>query len=190
MEMGSGHEISGVVVATAIALIFMPSGFGADTVAWDSSVNGLRLGIAFGSDPFKPTLRILLQNVGSDCEEVLVGYKAGSPIYDSLKFTAMAPDGNKRGSFHKSVFTPIAGLVLPFSVRLNAGALHELEFPLTEIIYPSRTTATLESLVKQGYSVRVQFEADRRSAEWASLDSRLSHAWIGSVSSAEISPPH
>jgi hypothetical protein len=179
-------RISGVVVVTAIALTFVPSGFGTDTVAWGSSVNGLRFGIAFGSDPSKPTLRILLQNVGSNVEEVLVGHKAGSPIYGSLKFIATDPDGNKREGFHSSVFISIVGRLVPFSVRLNVGAMHELEFPLTDIIYTSSTTATLESLVKQGYSVRVYFKADQRHADWT----RLSNAWIGSVSSAELLPPH
>ncbi len=167
-------RMSGVVLATGIALTFVPSGFGTDTVAWGSSVNGLRLGIAFGSNPSKPTLRILFQNVSSDSEELLIGHEAGSPIYDSLKFIAMAPDGNKREGFHKSVFTPIAGLVLPFSLRLTAGAI------------ASRTTITLDALVKEGYSIRVRFEANQRDADWA----RLSHAWVGSVSSAEILPPH
>jgi len=103
-----------------------------------------------------------------------------------MKFMAMAPDGKKREGFHMSVFTPIGGSVLPFSVRLNAYAIHELEFPLTDIIYVSRTTTTLEMLVKQGYSVQVQFEVDQLTADWA----RLSHPWIGTLSSAEISPAH
>ena len=37
-----------------------------DSVSWGSPVKGLRLGVAFGSDPSTPTLRVLLQNVGSD----------------------------------------------------------------------------------------------------------------------------
>jgi len=170
--MGAVMRISGVAVVTAIALTFVPSGFGADTVAWGSSVNGLRLGIAFGADPSKPTLRILLQNVGSAVQDVLIGYETGRGLSYVMKFIATAPDENKREGFHRGVFTPIAGVVLPFSVRLNAGAIHELEFPLTDIIYPSRTTATLDALVKGGYSIRVRFEANQPGADWA----RLSHA--------------
>src|SRR2546426_3903028 len=117
-EAGAIMRIAGVVVVTEIALALVPSGFGADAVAWGPTVNGLRLGAAFGSDPSKPTLRVLLHNVGSEFQEVVIGHEAGGSVYDSLKFVATAPDENKREGFHRSVFTPIAGLVLPFSLRL------------------------------------------------------------------------
>ena len=179
-------QTSGLIVITAFALALVPSGLGAESVAWGSEVNGLRLGVAFGSDSSKPTLRVVFENVSSDFEEVLVGHRAGSPIYDSLNFTATALDEKKRVGLHKSVFTPTAGLVLPFFVLLGAGETHELEFPLTDIIYASGTTATLEMLVKQGYSVRVQFVVDQRTADSADL----SRPWIGLLSTAKILPTH
>src|SRR5690349_16455456 len=87
-------RISGVVVVTAIALALVPSGFSADSVAWGPTVNGLRLGAAFGSDPSKPTLRVVFQNVGSAVHDVLTGAESGrGPMYD-MKFIATAPDGN------------------------------------------------------------------------------------------------
>src|SRR6266700_6063928 len=91
----------------AVSASAVPSGFGADTVAWGSSVNGLRLGIAFGADPSKPTLRILLQNVGSAVQDVLIGYETGRGLSYVMKFIATAPDENKREGFHKGVFTPV-----------------------------------------------------------------------------------
>src|SRR5690242_18211071 len=103
----------GPFVIIAAALAFVSSGFGADTVAWGSTVDGLRLGIAYGFDTSKPTLRVLLENVGSEVLDVLIGHEAGSPIFDSLNFIAMATDGKKQVGFHKSVFIPIVGLVLP-----------------------------------------------------------------------------
>jgi hypothetical protein len=177
---------SGLFVITAVALTFVSLGFAADTVAWGSPVGGLRLGIAFGPDPSKPTFRVLLENVGSEVLDVLVGHEAGSPIYDSLNFIATALDGKKQVGFHRSVFTPIAGLVLPFSVRFDAGQTRELDFPLADIVYPSGTNVTLETLAKQGYSVRVQFAVDQRSADWADL----SRPWVGVVSSAQVLPAH
>jgi hypothetical protein len=49
-------------------------------IAWGTPVNGLRLGAALGSDPLKPTLRIALQNVGSDFQEVVLGGNQASPV--------------------------------------------------------------------------------------------------------------
>jgi hypothetical protein len=131
------------------------------SIAWGPAVNGLRLGAEFGPDPFKPTLRILFQNVDAIAQDVLVGGETGrGPIYD-MKFMATAPDGRDREGLHVSAFSAIAGLVVPLPVRLNAGETHELLFPLSEIIYTSPTTVRLDALVKQGYTVRVRFEANR-----------------------------
>jgi hypothetical protein len=177
---------SAVVVITAVALGLIPSVFGADDVAWSSPVDGLRLGIAYGSDSFKPTLRVLLQNVSSEFQDVVIGHEAGGPVYDSLNFIATTPDGKQLELLHRSLYAAIAGLVLPFSVGLNAGAIHELQFPLTDIIYASRTTFTLDALVKQGYSVRLRFEATKADANWAGL----LRPWIGTLSSPEILPAH
>jgi hypothetical protein len=179
-------RIPGVIVVATIALALVPSGFGADTIAWGLAVDGLRLGIAYGSDASKPTIRVLFENVGSEVLDVLIGHEAGSPMYDGLNFIATVPDEKKQVGFHRSVFAPIAGLVLPFAVRFIAGQTRELEFPLTDIIYPSGAKVTLETLVKQGCSVRAQFEVGQRNADWANL----SRPWVGVVSSAEISPAH
>ena len=170
----SAIRISGVLV-TAIAFAVVPSASGADSVAWGTPVDGLRLGASFGSDPAKPTLRIVFENVGSIPEELVLGHEAGGKVYDSLKFIATAPDGKQQELVHRSlyIYGAVAGLILPFSVWVNAGETHELEFPLKDIMYASRTTVTLDVLVKQGYSVRVRFE---------------SKPWIGTVSSEEVSP--
>ena len=97
----------------------------------------LSAGAVFGSDPSKRTLRITLQNVGSDFELVL-GHEAGGKVYDSLKFIATTQDGKQHELLHRSVYGAVAGLILPFSVRLNAGETYELEFSLKDIIYASR----------------------------------------------------
>ena len=158
-----------------------------DSVAWGSAVSGLRLGIAFGSDPSKLTLQVFLQNVATVAQDLTIGNENGKgPSYDYMKFIATAPDGKQQVGLHRSVYVPIAGLVLPLSVRLNAGETHGLEIPLNDIIFASRTTVTLDALVKQGHSVRVRFEVTQQAAEWA----KLSHSWIGTLSSAEISPAH
>lgn len=168
-----------------------------DSVRRGSPVNSLRLGIAFGSDPSKPTLRVLLQNVGFDFEEVLIGHEEGGTFYDSIKFIATLPNGEEREGVHFSVSRPLAGRVLPVFVRLNAGAIHELEFPLNDIIYASRTTVTLDTLVKQGCSIRVRFEVKQPDPtsfpnfDWpvpSGVDQ--GHVWAGVSNSAAISQAH
>jgi hypothetical protein len=169
-----------------------------DSVAWGSPVSALRLGIAFGSDPSKPTLRVLLQNVGSDFEEVLIGHEYGDTFYPSMTFLATSPTGEERKCWWGRS-RPIAGRILPVSVRLNAGEIHEQEFVLKEIIYPYQTAVTLYALVNRGYSVRLRFEVKQPDPKsfpnldfgWpGSLGADRLHAWIGSVNSASISPTH
>jgi len=179
-------HILGLIIITAAVLAFVPSGFATDTVAWGSPVDGLRLGIAYGPDASKLILRVMFENVGSTSNDMLIGHEAGSLIYDSLNFIVTAQDGTKRVGFHRSVYIPTAGLVLPFSVPLSAGQTKELNFPLTDIIFPSAANTTLETLLKQGWSVRVQFEVNQRSADWADL----SRPWVGVMSSAQIAPAH
>jgi hypothetical protein len=182
----SAMRISGVVL-TAIALAVVPSAYSADSIEWGRPVNGLRLGAAFGSDPSKPILRVLLQNVGPAVQELVIGHSG--PSYDSMKFIATAPDGKEEVGLHKGVYIPIAGLVLPISVSLNAGTTHELELPLKDIIFASRTTTTLDVLVKKGYSVRVRFEAFQAEPDWPKLSTAKStNVWIATVSSGEVSP--
>jgi hypothetical protein len=103
-----------------------------------------------------------------------------------MKFIATAPNGVEREGVHFTGFPGVAGVLVPLSIRLITGGTHELEFPMADIIYISGTTVRLDALVKQGYSVRVRLEAEQASADWA----RLSHPWIGTMSSAEVSLAH
>jgi hypothetical protein len=157
-----------------------------DRVAWGSAVNGLRIGAAFGSDPSKPTLQVLFQNVGSTVQDVLIGAETGKGSMYNMKFIATAANGGEREGVYVSGFAVVAGVLVPLSVRLNAGETHELEFPLKKIIYAPRYTTTLDDVLNQGYSVRVRFEANQAAADWA----KLSSLWIGTVSSAEVSLAH
>jgi hypothetical protein len=70
---------------------------------------------------------------------------------------------------------------------------------LKDIIYPSQTMVTLDTLVKQRCSVRVRFETKQPDAKsfpnfdfgWpGSLGPDQIHAWIGLLNSAKISPAH
>jgi hypothetical protein len=171
------------IALTGAMLAMLPPGFGADSFAWGPAVNGLRLAAALGDDPSKPTLRIAFQNVGSETQEVVLGHEAGGAIYDSLKFIAIAPDGKQQELLHRSLYRAVGGLILPFSAVLNPGGTHELEFPLKDIIYASRTTVMLDDLLKQGYSVQVRFEANQFDANWE----RLARPWIGTLTSTGIS---
>ncbi len=178
-------KLSFVMIVALFTIPFAPSQEtpkSTDSVAWGSAVNGLRLGAVFGSDPSKPTLRVILQNVGSESTDVVMGYDNGrDPVYN-LRFVAKARDGKVLEGSDIAVYFPVEGLVQPVSVRLRAWAMHEIVFPLKNIIYSSRTD-TLETLVKDGYSVRVSFESDGGGP----LGGKLSHGWVGELNSGELS---
>ena len=156
-----------------------------DTIAWGSPVNGLRLGVAFGSDPSKPTIRVIFENVSPQVQDVQLGYSNGrGPAY-SLKFITKTGDGRVLEAADVGQFYPVEGLVQPVSVLIGpVRRRHELTFPLKNIfIYSSRTDDTFESLLNSGYSVRVIFEADSGEPP---LDS-LPHRWVGKIESGGIS---
>jgi len=163
-------------------------GVSPQSIAWGPANNGLRLGIAFGSAQSGPTLGVAWQNVGSQIRGLVIGHECGSgPIYDWLKFIATGPDGKEHEFLHRGVYIPIAGLVLPMSVRLNAGAIYERQIPLTDILCTSRTEITLDTALRQGYSVRVRFEVTEADYKPDSDWSNVTHPWIGTVSSGAIS---
>jgi hypothetical protein len=125
-----------------------------------------------------------MQNVASDSQGLMLGHEAGEPIYDALRFVAIAADGKKQELLHRSLYGAIAGLILPFSIDLHAGEIYELEFPMRDIIYASRTTVTLDDLVKQGNSVQVRLENNQRDPNWA----RLTRPWVGTLASSTVIP--
>ena len=127
------------VIMAPVFTLMAPAGFAADGLSWGPTVNGLRLGAAFGSDSSKRTLRTELQNVGPEFIDVMIGHEAVGMIYDSLKFVATAPDGKEITLIHRSLYTVIAGLLLPFSVGLKAGESYSLELSLKDIIHASAT---------------------------------------------------
>src|SRR5580698_5715946 len=104
----------------AIGLISLPVS-AADSVAWGSTINGMRLGIDFSSASPEPELRVFLRNAGLATREVLIGHQTGKGLAVNLQFTAKAPDGKEREGFEINSFTPIAGLILPSVLRLDPG---------------------------------------------------------------------
>ncbi len=161
----------------------------ADSVAWGEAVSGIRMGIGFKVPSPDIELRILIQNVGSDKREILIGDQIGNDtsvdLLVNLRFTATAADGKKRQGYEKNAFS-IFSLSKPAIIQLDPGATHELMFPLNQIICVEKPgNLTFDDLVKQGFSVHVSLETDDASARWA----RLSSPWIGKMLSGELSPP-
>ena len=173
-------RISGVVVVTVVALAVVPCAFAADSIAWGIAVNGLRLGVVFGADP---TIRVVFQNVSGQDQDVLLGYQNGRDPAYNLKFIAKGRDGKLREGHELAAFYPVEGLVQPVSLVLSSVRKYEIVFPLKNIIYSP--TDTLERLLKDGYSVRVFFEAGRGEP---TMGGTLPHHWVGKLESAEISP--
>jgi len=167
----------GLVRMALAALTLALPGSAADSIAWGTPVKGLRLGISL-----TPELHILLENVGPSRQEFVIGHEWGRGSSVDLRFFATARDGKEREGYEISSFTPIAGLVLPVIVRLDPGAIHELSFPLHQIICIQKPDdVTFEALAKQGASLHVFLETDEKTAAWAGLSSALSSTWIGKV---------
>ncbi len=185
-------RFSGVLTVVAIGLAVVPSGFAADSIAWGTPVNGLRLGAAFGSDPSKPTIRVVFQNVSGQDQDVLLGYQNGRDPAYNLKFIAKARDGKLREGVELAAYYPVEGLVQPIPVVLSSVRTYELVFPLKNILFliPRRiegrraVTDTLETLLKSGCSVRVSFEAGQGEPI---MGGTLPHRWVGKLESTEIS---
>lgn len=168
------------------ALALAHPGMGADGLAWGSAVQGMRLGIGYGSSPAKPELRVLLQNTGAAPLDVSIGNYVGKGTAVDFKFIATLPDGKRLEGFEINSFTPIAGLTLPAIFRIDAGAIHEFRFPLENIICIVRPfDVTFEKLVKRRASVQVTLEADATSAGWTGVP----HVWIGKAASGRLGPP-
>ena len=174
-----------LALSATFALAQQPYTSSTVSAAWGTTADGLRLGAAFGSDPSKPTIRVVFQNLGPAVQEFVIAHNnGGGPIYCGMRFIATAPNSKRKEGLHSGIYIPIEGLVLPLLMCLNVGETHDLEFPLKDIIYASRKTVTLGALVKEGYSVTVRFESNQADANWA----KLSRPWVGMLTSADISP--
>jgi hypothetical protein len=124
---------------------------------------------------------VVLENVSSDPRDVLLGHGTGKgPMY-SLKFLAMEPDGKEREGFNLSLFTPIAGLMIPIVAHLEPGASRELSFPLAHILCIAKPKdITLDTFAKLQYPIRVLFEGS------AIGGTATKNPWVGKLTSASI----
>ena len=173
----------GLALVACAMFIEAPSS-GADAIAWGTPVDGLRLGISVAVDSPDRTLRVVLQNVSPALQEIVIGYGVGKGVAPSFRFFATTADGREREGFEINSFTPIAGLVIPVTIRLDSGASHELRFGLKKIICIGKPwDITFDVLSRQRCSFHVSLEIDSKSAQWAAL----SHPWLGKANSAVVS---
>lgn len=174
-----------------LSATLLPSAFGADLIAWSGTNNGLRLGIGvtdLSPDAKDASLRVVIENSGTQPQTVLVGYETGGGTATSFRFLASTKEGKQRECSDLSNFTAVAGLVLPSSVRLEPGNTREFRFALKNILCIGKPgDVTFASLSVEGFSVRVSLEADEKSAEWARFSDRsISRLWTGKIISAVI----
>ena len=170
-----------IALTLAVMLTGAPATFCADTVAWGSVVNGMRLGIGLGTASSETRLRVLCQNVGAVEQDVVI-----SEEFDNLSFTVTAPNGRKYQVFDVRLLgaPPGPGVVItarPVVAPLNSRAIREFRFSLRKLIcVVDRRDITLETLLQQRYSVRAHFEIDTTAA------SAAPHPWTGRMTSAEF----
>lgn len=170
-----------IALTVAAMLTGVPATLCADTVAWGPVVNGMRLGIGFGKASSETRLRVLCQNVGAVEQDIVV-----VEDFDYLSFTLTAPEGKEYQVFDTRLLAapPGPGLVIPVRrvvTHLNSGAMHEFRFSLKKLIcVVERRDVTLETLLRQRYSVSAHFEVDTTAASAAPL------LWTGKMTSAEF----
>src|SRR3954452_20607552 len=168
---------------TPTLLLIAVAAFCADIVAWGPASGGLWLGVACPQESGEPTLRVLLENTNPTPLEVLIGHATGKGVMYDIRFFARSRQGVEREGFELNTFTPIAGLILPEVVRIEAGKTFELLIPLKRIItIEKETDPSFETLMKLGYTVHVSLETTAKTAEWAAS----TKPWIGKATSAGV----
>lgn len=172
-------KLAGMVAIAVGLLASAQAAFCADALTWGSAVNGVRLGIGLEPGASDLTLRVDVQNTGSQSVDVLIGHETGRGVIYDLRFFATSPDGKDREVYDFRSFTPIAGLVLPVVVRLDPGVIKEYTFVAKKIISIERPAdITLDSLLAQGFSVRVSLEVVDSRQLGSGITER---SWIGKV---------
>ncbi|MGH9666235.1 MAG: hypothetical protein ACRD9L_17550 [Bryobacteraceae bacterium] len=182
------RSIAGFSIFVAAVLLGSPACVRADSIVWGPAVGGMRLGIDFApASTSGPVVRVSLQNAGPAAQDLILGYGVGKATAYNLTFLAAAPDGKLHKGFDAAAFIPVAGLVLPVLVHLESGATREFPFPLHNIICIEKPgDIRMDTLVKQGNSLRAVFEGSRGMS--LSTQPAAPRLWTGKLTSGELAP--
>ncbi len=170
-----------------LALTIMPPlCSAADTIAWGSPQNGMRIGIT-------PNFKVILENTGAVGQTVLIGRTTGvGPIY-SLNLLATAPDGREFKLFMGGV-GGVAGFMGPLPLRLAPGATQEVTIPVDKIFMldgPGRDRK-LSEILRQKYSVSVSLTVEQSEVDWATRSDTTFRGqifWTGAITSGKFRDP-
>jgi hypothetical protein len=148
--------------------------------------DGFKLSLAVDAGAPDLALRVSVQNISETPLDVVIGHQVGKDVIYDLRFFATSPDGKEREVYDYRSFTPIAGLVLPVVVRIASGETKEYTFLAKKIIAIERAgDITLDTLLAQGYSLRVSLEVVDSHQLGSGITER---SWIGKVVSRSLCP--
>ena len=142
-------------------LLAMASGlFCADIIRWGTVKNDLQLGIA-ATATSELALRISLKNAGAEGRRITIGFEGSAgPLYN-VEITANSPREREQFEVFDLHALREHPTSLPFSisVTLEPGGVQEFRFPLDRLIcVVDRRDVPLQTLLRQGYTVRASFE--------------------------------
>ena len=122
--------------------------------------------------------------------DLLLGGNTGiGPMY-TMKFRVSDANGNERELFYFGGANSVGGYIEPLLIRVMPGETYDLWLPLKKFVCVlNRKNLTLDTLLKDHYSVRASLETSVESAKWATANAGWRghmQVWTGKVQSGEI----
>jgi hypothetical protein len=130
--------------------------------AWGRVQDDLQLGIEWGQEPTRTesVLRISMKNVGAQSREISIGTDGSAgPVYDVKLVAVRSREPGELLVFDLNALK-MQSTSIPVlkSVHLEPETTYVFEYPIKQLIcIVDRKDTPLESLLRQGYSVRASF---------------------------------
>lgn len=181
----------GVLALVLLAVACASPCSAADGVSWGTALSGIRLGVSIQDGPEGKELHVAFQNVGSTPQSLVVEqFGGGMPSADNYFFDIVAVGPDRKA--HRINFwtgsgpgrlVPV-GLVWQRVQEIPARRTYEFRHLLKYLVeFHKGGDIPLENLLRQGYTVRIDYKVQPRSVE-ESL-SRYPSLWTGEIQSGE-----
>jgi hypothetical protein len=156
-----------------------------EPVTWGIPAGGVRLGIAIHGDQSNSQLKIVLENVGTSKQKVLLEAGGGTVF----QIEAIEQDG-KRHILHED--NPLFlvpnfqfQMLVPSTETLGSGATSDVMFPTTKFFYWGKDRrATLGTILSQRGSLVVVFEVNEKWLKMARLPK--DGFWTGRITAGPL----
>ena len=163
----------------------------ADEMSWGRAFSGVRVGVSLRDGPAGNELFVAFQNVGNTTQSLFVSQSGGfGPPFISYLFeiVAVGPD-RKTHQIHYWVGDSgrlvNVGLISQRVEELPARRTYEFKHSLKDLFeFDKGGDIPLESLLRQGYAVRVDYNVPRDKV--TQLSNEHSNLWTGRIQSGEV----